>query len=187
MRSFVFLLSLLASACAYQVLTPGNAVGWTTSGPNTVTWQRVVTDPTNFTMLLVNQSVLPSGQELLIAQVDGTLGNLTVPSPSGGFPPGAGFQVNFVKSPQDLNTIYAQSGQFSINQSTTSTTSSSLNTVQAPITTAGFPAQTTDTSGTTTPTSSLTNTTAPGKNGADRITAAGSAGLIFAALVAFVL
>ena len=50
------------------------------------------------------------------------------------------------------------------------------------------PAATTATdTGKLNPTSSLTNTTAPGKNSADRITAAGSTSLIFAALAAFIL
>ena len=56
MRSLLFtLISLVSSACAYLVLTPGNADRWTTAGPNTVTWQMVNTDPQNFAMLLVNQ------------------------------------------------------------------------------------------------------------------------------------
>jgi hypothetical protein len=49
------------------------------------------------------------------------------------------------------------------------------------------PSSQTDSAGDLNPTDSATNTTAPGKNGADRITAAGSTGLIFAALVAFFL
>jgi hypothetical protein len=72
---------------------------------------------------------MPTGQESLIATVDGTLGTIAIPPPSGGFPVGGGFQVNFVKDPQDLNTILAQSGQFNITQSnSTSSTSLASNT-----------------------------------------------------------
>lgn len=149
MRCLFALLSFVATACAYQVLTPGNAAGWTSAGPNTVTWQRVATDPATFTMLLVNQvrtslltspllriplillclsqdqNVLPGGKEVLIATVDGTTGTVTVSPPSSGFPVGNGFQINFVQDPQDLNTILAQSQQFAITQSSTTAGASS--------------------------------------------------------------
>ena len=150
MRSLFTVLSLVASACAYQILTPSNSSGWTTVGPNLVTWSRVSTDPTNFTMVLVNQvrspsltclfpglifvfqdkTVMPSGDEVLIATVDGTQNSIAVPAPSGGFVVAPGYQVNFVKDPQDLNTILAQSNMFSITQpNTSSTTTSPSNTV----------------------------------------------------------
>jgi hypothetical protein len=55
MRSLITLFSLVASACAYQILSPSSTSGWTTLGRNNVTWQRVSTDADTFTMLLVNQ------------------------------------------------------------------------------------------------------------------------------------
>lgn len=77
-----------------------------------------------------DKTIMPTGQETLIATVDGTLGTIAIPPPSGGFPVGSGFQVNFVKDPQDLNTILAQSGQFTITQSnSTSSTTLASNTV----------------------------------------------------------
>ncbi|KAN0126537.1 hypothetical protein V8E52_000177 [Russula decolorans] len=186
MRSLFTLFSFVASACAYQILTPGNSNGWTTSGGNNVTWQRVNTDQTTFTMVLVNQdkTVLPSGQEILIATVDGSVGAIGVPAPSGGFVVGNGFQVNFVNDSQHLSAILAQSSQFSITQSntTTPTTAAPSNAVTA----SGSNPSQTDSAGDLNPTSSATNTTSP-SNGADRITAAGSTGLIFAALAAFFL
>ncbi|KAH9972965.1 hypothetical protein BGW80DRAFT_1172317 [Lactifluus volemus] len=119
--------SFAALASAYQVTTPGQNVGWTTAGPNVVTWERVATDPQTFTMVLVNQAAgaLPGGPQTLLATVDGTQNKITVPTPSGGFPVGQGFQVNFVKSPQDMNTILAQSGQFAITQSSVTPSASS--------------------------------------------------------------
>jgi hypothetical protein len=60
MRSLFTLFSFVASACAYQIITPGNSNGWTTAGNNNVTWQRVSTDQTTFTMVLVNQVRSPS-------------------------------------------------------------------------------------------------------------------------------
>lgn len=72
---------------------------------------------------------MPSGMEVLIATVDGTLGIIGVPAPSGGFVVGNGYQVNFVNDSQHLSAILAQSPQFSITQSntTTSTTAAPSN------------------------------------------------------------
>ena len=232
MRSFFALLALVSSACAYQVITPGNSNGWTTGGPNIVTWQRVDTDAQNFTMVLVNQvgsslhtasslhpasflgvsqnqAVLSGGQEILVALVNGSALTYTVPPPSAGFPPGTGFQVNFVKDAQSLTTIYAQSGQFAITASS-STTSPSRTAASAsacvfffffhplaPIilsldmcllvlhSTSVNPtaADTTDTSGDLNPTGTSTSS----GNSADRIAAAGSTALLFAALTAYIL
>jgi len=55
MRSLFTLFSLVATACAYSISSPGGSSGWTTGGRNNVTWQRVSTDQATFTMLLVNQ------------------------------------------------------------------------------------------------------------------------------------
>lgn len=63
----------------------------------------------------------------LVAQVQvdaGTMSGFTlVNAPSGGWQPGPGYRVNLVKV-GDNTTIYAQSGQFNINGSSTSTTAS---------------------------------------------------------------
>ncbi|KAH8982792.1 hypothetical protein EDB92DRAFT_1621215 [Lactarius akahatsu] len=181
MQFFFSLLSFVALASAYRVTSPGGSSGWTIAGPNVVTWERVSTDALNFTIVLSNQARTPSYQQVLAALVDGTPGKFIVRPPSTGFPTGTGFQVNLVEDSENLSTIYAQSQQFSIVQATT-TTSSSL--TATPLTT---PAATnTDTNTDLNPTGSLTNTTAP-SNGADRISAAGSASLIFGVLAAMVL
>ncbi|KAH9062288.1 hypothetical protein EDB87DRAFT_335143 [Lactarius vividus] len=186
MHFFFTLLSFVALASAYQVTSPGGSAGWTIAGPNVVTWQRVSTDALNFTIVLSNQARTPSYQQVLAALVDGNLGKFTVSPPSTGFPTGTGFQVNLVQDSQNLNTIYAQSQQFAIVQATT-TTSSSLTATTPLFSTATTPVLTnTDTNTDLNPTGSLTNTTAP-SNGADRITAVGSAGLIFGVLAAMVL
>ncbi|KDQ64310.1 hypothetical protein JAAARDRAFT_118210 [Jaapia argillacea MUCL 33604] len=122
--SFVAVLSFAASALAYQVTFPTATQGWTVTGPNMLTWNRVSTDPTNFTALLTNQdrSILPT-DEVLVAFVDGTTGSVTVNAPSNSFPIGSGFQVNLVQDTTHLSTIYAQSNQFNITQSTASVSS----------------------------------------------------------------
>lgn len=54
MRVFTSLLLAVSSAFAYQVTYPGGDQGWTTSGPNYLKWERVDTDPLNFTAVLTN-------------------------------------------------------------------------------------------------------------------------------------
>ncbi|OBZ77085.1 hypothetical protein A0H81_03777 [Grifola frondosa] len=125
MRSVAALLTFAASALAYSVSEPNNSTGWTTSGPNKVSWTKVDTDPANFTIVLVNQQVNPAVQQVLDALVDGSLGSVVVNPPSEGWKAGSGYQVNLVKDTLDLNTILAQSGQFTIAVSSSSTFSSS--------------------------------------------------------------
>jgi hypothetical protein len=50
------LLSVVASAFAYLVTVPNQTQGWTNQGNQTLSWQRVDTDPSNFTVLLTNQA-----------------------------------------------------------------------------------------------------------------------------------
>ena len=42
-------------AYAYLVTLPGQSVSWTSTGPNTIAWQRVNTDPSTFSVVLVNE------------------------------------------------------------------------------------------------------------------------------------
>ncbi|KAG1755502.1 hypothetical protein EDB19DRAFT_1891767 [Suillus lakei] len=160
--SAAILLVSIASACAYQVTSPGDTEGWTTVGPNELTWVRVDTDPLNFTAVLTNQAVMPQGPQVLNALVDGTLGQIICNPPSGGWPQGSGFRVNLAADAEHLDTLLAQSNQFNINSSTsstssttktatTSTSSGSVTTAVTP-TTAGASTTSSDTS--TTPTSS---------------------------------
>lgn len=68
---------------------------------------------------------MPNGDQVLNALVNGTLGNITCNPPSGGWPTGDGFRVNLVQDAEHLNSILAQSSQFSINSTSTTTTGSS--------------------------------------------------------------
>jgi hypothetical protein len=187
MQFFFSLLSLVAVASALQVTSPGGSNGWTTSGSNYFDWTRVDTDALNFTAVLVNQQVTPPYQQVLDAFVDATLGKQVAHAPSGGFLVGSGYQVNLVKDTDDLNTIYAQSQQFSIEQSNTTTSSSATNPANTPATVITPNETPTDSvtgtaTGTLNPTSSTTS-----KSGADRMAVSGSAGLIFGVLAAMVL
>ncbi|TFK55440.1 hypothetical protein OE88DRAFT_1651752 [Heliocybe sulcata] len=162
MRSYTaVLLSLAASALAYQITSPNANSDWTSTGPNSVSWEKVSTDASNFTLLLTNtdRSVLADNNQVLVALVDGNAGSLAVPSPSNGFPVGGTFRLNFVKSTQEMSTIYAQSDEFNITQSTASTSGSSI------------------ASGASTGTASRTTMTASATSGSSTGTSSGAGGL----------
>ncbi|KAI0824704.1 Ser-Thr-rich glycosyl-phosphatidyl-inositol-anchored membrane family-domain-containing protein [Trametes gibbosa] len=179
MRSIAVLFALAASAFAYSVTEPTNSTGWTISGPNEVSWTKVDTDPSNFTIVLVNQAHFPPTKQVLDALVDASLGKITVNPPSGGWKAGTGFQVNLVKDAENTDTILAQSDQFTIVTSTSSTFSSATSgtllatgasgtlTVPASVTggSPGASVTATDSTGALNPTGSDTSTN-PGNNGA---------------------
>jgi len=172
MRSAAALLSLAASAFAYQVTFPTSSEGWTNSGAQTLSWTRVDTDPTNFTVVLKNSdpSVL-ADEQVLAAQVDGTLGNTTLNPPSGGWPsPAGGYQVNLVQNTTELNTILAQSNDFNITESTSSSSStgsaSSGSSTGTPSATTTDSATGPDTSSSGTDSTSSPSSTTSSKNGA---------------------
>ncbi|KAI0939400.1 hypothetical protein AcW1_004455 [Taiwanofungus camphoratus] len=125
------LLAFAASSLAYTITSPTNSSGWTTSGPNTVSWTKVSTDPVNFTVVLSNQQVYPPVQQVLDALVVGSDSSTVVNPPSGGWVAGTGYQVNLVQDPTHLDSILAQSQQFSIAQTTSSTFSSSFSTASS--------------------------------------------------------
>ncbi|KAG5220234.1 Quinolinate phosphoribosyl transferase [Salix suchowensis] len=137
-------LALAAFSLAYQVTSPGGSQGWTTEGSQLATWTRVDTDPLNFTAVLTNEvslpesihqtlmltvakdrSVMPQNNQILAALVDGTLEQIRLNPPNGGWPTGKGFRLNFCRDSQSLEAILAQSNQFDIGQ-TTSTPLSAL-------------------------------------------------------------
>ncbi|KAG1783107.1 GPI-anchored small secreted protein [Suillus placidus] len=162
--SAAILLASIASAFAYQVTAPGDTQGWTTVGPNYLTWVRVNTDPLNFTAVLTNQNqaVMPQGPQVLNALVDGTMGSIVCNPPSGGWPQGSGFRVNLAADAQHLDTLLAQSNQFNINSSTSSTGS----TTKTATTSISVTNAVTPTTGAASTTSSDTSTTPTSKSAA---------------------
>ncbi|KAL4076138.1 hypothetical protein V8B97DRAFT_2001772 [Scleroderma yunnanense] len=123
MRVFGAVLLSVSSALAYQVTYPGGSQGWNITGPNYLMWNRVSTDPLNFTAVLTNQNtnVMPINNQVLDALVDGTLGSIICSPPSAGWPTGDGFRVNLAQDAEHLDSLLAQSSEFSINASTTGT------------------------------------------------------------------
>lgn len=62
--------------------------------------------------------------EILIALVVGSSLSATVDPPSAGWVPASDYRVNFVKDPEDLDTILAQSNPFNITSSSTTSSTS---------------------------------------------------------------
>ena len=134
MRSFIVLASLVASALSYQVVRPSNTSGWTNSGPQTVTWDRVSTDPASFAIVLTNTDRSLLASDILLAKdVDGaSASSITIDEPAGGWPSvGGSFRVNLVRSEDEPNSILAQSNEFNVTAGTSSVTRSSSASISA--------------------------------------------------------
>ena len=72
------------------------------------------------------QSVFPNYEQQLAALVDSSLGSVACNPPSTGWPTGQGFQVNIVADAQHLDTILAQSDQFSFHAASSLSGSSTV-------------------------------------------------------------
>jgi len=167
MRLFLFtLVTLVASACAYNITGPDSNVEWTTAGPNTVTWTKVSSDNSSIALVLVK----PDNSTFILvlaASADGNSGSYTVPSNNPVLPSGSNYRVRIV--PEDLNGILSDSQDFNITQSSTNTSS------------------TTSSSSTASASGTSSSDNPSNKNSADRIIVAGSIGLILFALAVLIL
>ncbi|EMD37778.1 hypothetical protein CERSUDRAFT_114442 [Gelatoporia subvermispora B] len=116
MRSIFVPLLLAGLAFGYVIVTPNSESGWTTEGPNAITWTKLATDPPEFSIIL-QSSIVGGIDELAIASgVDGNTGIFVVPPQEEGFPAGDGFHIDFVNATNNSD-IFAQSAPFSIIQS----------------------------------------------------------------------
>lgn len=147
-RTLLVLTTLLLSVYAFSVTQPNANQGWFSRGTNTLVWERVVTDPSNVTVVLTNlvrfnacfprirrsspynlsdlqdRSVLPINNQILVDSVDASSqSSLSIDAPSGGYPVGGTYRVNLVKSPSEVNTIFAQSDEFDISEEVASSSS----------------------------------------------------------------
>jgi hypothetical protein len=134
MRAFATLLALAASAAALQVTQPTNSTGFSTDGQNTVAWNAVSTDPANFTIVLVNMNVFPNYQQVLNALVVSSLGKIQVNAPSEGWPAAGvpGYQINLVRDSENLQSILAQSDDFTFHAPKNNATNSSSSALSSP-------------------------------------------------------
>ncbi|PPR04711.1 hypothetical protein CVT24_011833 [Panaeolus cyanescens] len=127
MRAFAVVSALIASTLAYTITSPSDTQDWNNDGAQSLSWQRVDTDPATFAVVLFNRSTQSS--TLIASNVDGKTGSLKIEPPSGGWPHGDDFRIRLVRDPQSLTAILAESQDFDIDDvplaSRTATTSSS--------------------------------------------------------------
>jgi len=115
--SSVLSAALLFASTAFglSVTSPVEGALWDASqNTQTVGWNSVSTDPTNFTVVLVNMVVYPNTNTVLKQDVLTSSGSTSVTAPSSGWPTGKGFQINLVQNNPTGVAILAQSQQFNI-------------------------------------------------------------------------
>jgi len=129
MRAFSVLsasLLFVATALGLTVTTPVEGALWdATQNTQTVSWSSVSSDPSSFTISLVNMAVYPNTNDVLQQNVLTSSGSATVNAPSSGWPTGQGFQINLIQVNPTGTAILAQSQQFNITGNTTPFSSSS--------------------------------------------------------------
>lgn len=113
--SLLFVLSVISidRAHAITITTPSDGDSWDLSQPTTITWSAVETDPSVFSVQLVNQvpGAYPTGYKQTIAKdVQSSLNKLNVDNIDG-VKIAKGYQIDFITT---NGGILAQSAQFSI-------------------------------------------------------------------------
>lgn len=129
MRAFLALsatLLFVAAALAISVTSPTEGQNWDASkSSQSVSWNSVSSDPSSFTISLVNMVTYPNVNVVLKQDVLTSSGSASVNAPSSGWPTGHGFQINFIQQNTNGDAILAQSQQFNITGSTSAFSSSS--------------------------------------------------------------
>ncbi|KAI9638867.1 uncharacterized protein MKK02DRAFT_41894 [Dioszegia hungarica] len=118
---FAFL-SLLTVAAAIRVTSPSSSTVWASgTSAQTITWEAVSSDPTSFTIQLVNQAGFLSNSPVTIKESQssstGSSNSASITYPGGTWPVGTAFQINLVTSTMSNQAILAQSNQFNITNS----------------------------------------------------------------------
>ncbi|KAJ5081663.1 hypothetical protein NUU61_009927 [Penicillium alfredii] len=107
------LMAFAATAAGLLVTSPAKGDKVDVSEPVTIKWQAVNTDPSSFSIYLVNQNVYPNTQELIAANVDSDKGSYKMKAMEN-IDKGGGYQINFVSDSD--SGILAQSQQFKVTE-----------------------------------------------------------------------
>jgi len=147
--------ALLSASSAYLVLSPVANQTVTKGSPFNVTWSTVDTDPTTFSIYLVNFVTYPP---TLVELVEGVPQydlsySVTIPCDVAS---GSGWQINFINGTNEY-VIYAQSSVFSLTGNCVEATTSS----SAPVPTTVYLTNTTTTTTTATVTHVVKTVTIP--------------------------
>ncbi|PWY72967.1 hypothetical protein BO70DRAFT_389274 [Aspergillus heteromorphus CBS 117.55] len=150
----VSLLPLAAFVGALNVTSPTKGEDVDLSKSFTVTWTSVDTDPTSFNIYLVNNAIYPSVDTKLASDVETSKGSYTISSVSG-VTDGDGYQINLMSDSTQNTGILAQSNQFTVDGSASSSSSSTLSTSAS---STGTSSSTSSSTGTSTASTTSTGT-----------------------------
>ncbi|GIK05450.1 hypothetical protein Aspvir_009560 [Aspergillus viridinutans] len=123
MRFALTLTALVGSAAALSITSPKKDQDVDLSEKTTVEWSSVSSDPSTFDIYLVKMNSYPPVNKLIAENVKTSDGSYTIDGLS--TDSGSGYQVNFVSKDPQNSGILAQSQQFKVESSGSSTTSDS--------------------------------------------------------------
>ncbi|PYH89263.1 hypothetical protein BO71DRAFT_337030 [Aspergillus ellipticus CBS 707.79] len=171
----VSLLPLAAFVGALEVTSPTKGEDVDLSKSFTVKWSSVSTDPTSFDLYIVNNAVYPSVDQKIASNVDTSKGSYSVSGLSG-LTNGGGYQINLLSDSTQNSGILAQSNQFTVegssSSSTFSTTASSTSSSSSTGTSTGTSSATTTSSVSSTHSASSTANASSGSSGNSTSTSA---------------
>ncbi|KAL1873501.1 hypothetical protein Daus18300_003864 [Diaporthe australafricana] len=122
MVSSLTLLALASGALALKVTSPDSSTIWSTGEKQTIKWDTVSSDESSFNIYLSNMASYPPTNVLLASDVSSDSGSYDVDGSK--LADGNSFTINFTNGTK-TEQIYAQSNQFNITESTSSSSSSS--------------------------------------------------------------
>lgn len=129
MRFALTLTALVGSAAALSITSPQKDQDVDLSEKTKVEWSSVSSDPSSFDIYLVKMNSYPPVNKLVAENVKTSDGSYTIDGLSADS--GSGYQVNFVSKDPKNTGILAQSQQFKVESSGSSTTSDSASSTTA--------------------------------------------------------
>ncbi|EAW16821.1 GPI anchored serine-threonine rich family protein [Aspergillus fischeri NRRL 181] len=129
MRFALTLTAFVGSVAALSITSPKKDQDVDLSEKTTVEWSSVSSDPSSFDIYLVKMNSYPPVNKLVAENVKTSDGSYTIDGLSADS--GSGYQVNFVSKDPQNSGILAQSQQFKVESSGSSTTSGSASSASA--------------------------------------------------------
>ncbi|KAH1587043.1 hypothetical protein KXX44_000315 [Aspergillus fumigatus] len=129
MRFALTLTAFVGSVAALSITSPKKDQDVDLSEKTTVEWSSVSSDPSSFDIYLVKMNSYPPVNKLVAENVKTSEGSYTIDGVSADN--GSGYQINFVSRDPQNTGILAQSQQFKVESSGSSTTSDSTSSASA--------------------------------------------------------
>ncbi|KAH1320627.1 hypothetical protein KXV73_009072 [Aspergillus fumigatus] len=129
MRFALTLTAFVGSVAALSITSPKKDQDVDLSEKTTIEWSSVSSDPSSFDIYLVKMNSYPPVNKLVAENVKTSEGSYTIDGVSADN--GSGYQINFVSRDPQNTGILAQSQQFKVESSGSSTTSDSTSSASA--------------------------------------------------------